>query len=152
MNIVIDAAQYDAKNAYFCDSIRNNIINDGSFIRILYSTNFVTFNGIYLLLQLNDSVTERHFNKLKCCFNTNNHREIIQKIKEIEDSILEKIEIDDKIPQKKIFEQLISGNIKLFSDILPKSNSDFILKISGVWVTRFHYGLTYKFFPTMEIS
>jgi hypothetical protein len=56
MNIFIKPDQYHQNNVCFCDPIRNNIMNEGSFIRILYSPNSFTLNGIYLLLQLNDTV------------------------------------------------------------------------------------------------
>ena len=54
-------------------------------------------------------------------------------------------EINNKIPQYKIHEQLQNGNIKIFTDIGNKQTSSFILKISGIWETQYNYGLTYKF-------
>ena len=118
---------------------------EGNFIRILYSTFNVTLNGIYLFIQLNDITSEKYYNKNKCTFNVNSHRELIEKIKVIEENLLKKIEINDKIPQFKIFEQLINGNIKFFCDTNTKFNNTFILKISGIWETQINYGLTYKF-------
>jgi glutamine synthetase type III len=120
-------------------------MNEGNFIRILYSTNNVTLNGVYLLIQLNDIVSEKYYNKNKCTFSVINHKELIEKIRIIEENLLKKIEINNKIPQFKIHEQLINGNIKFFSDYFSKSNNSFILKISGIWETHTHYGLTYKF-------
>jgi hypothetical protein len=70
---------------------------------------------------------------------------MIDNIKIIEEDILKKYEIKDKIPQFKIYEQLKNGNIKIFSDLTNKTNVSFILKISGIWETQIHYGLTYKF-------
>lgn len=137
--------QYQENNVCFCEPIRNNIMNEGNFIRILYSPRHFTLNGIYLLLQLTDTTTEKHFNKYKCCFSVVAHRYLIEKIKEIEENLLQKINIDDKIPQNKITEQLLLGNIKIFSESVPKSSGEFILKISGIWETKIHYGLTFKF-------
>ena len=51
----------------------------------------------------------------------------------------------NKLPSNKIYEQIKSGYIKLFSDIGNKTNCSFILKISGIWETQTNYGLTYKF-------
>ena len=48
MNIVKNIEQYDENNVYFFDPIKNNIMNDGTFIRILYSTENFMLNGIYL--------------------------------------------------------------------------------------------------------
>jgi len=70
---------------------------------------------------------------------------MIDNIKVIEEDILKKYEIKDKIVQFKIYEQLKNGNIKIFSDITNKTCASFILKISGIWETQTSYGLTYKF-------
>ena len=145
MNIVKRIDQYAEKNIYFCEPIKNNIMNEGNFIRILYSTHQLILNGVYLLITLNDITCEKYYNKYKCNFNVHTHKDIIENIRIIEENILKKIDIKYKIPQYKISEQLKNGNIKLFNDITNKSNSLFILKISGIWETLLNYGLTYKF-------
>jgi len=150
MNIVKKLDQFNESCIYFCDPIKNNIMNDGSFIRILYSNNYVVFNGIYLLIELNNLTVEKYYNKYKCFFNTSIHKEMIDRIYEIEDSILKKINIPNKIAQYKINEQLKNGIIKLYNDFPIKPNTSFILKISGVWETNFNYGLTYKFIKINE--
>ena len=145
MNLVKKIDQYNENNIFFCDPIKNNIMNEGKFIRILYSTFNITLNGIYLLISLNDITSEKYYNKNKCIFNVNTHKELIEKIKIIEENLLKKIEIINKTPQFKIYDQLINGNIKFFCDFFSKSNNFFILKISGIWETQLSYGLTYKF-------
>jgi hypothetical protein len=115
----------------------------------LYSSSIVTLNGIYLLIQFNNTINEKHFNKNKLSFNINNHKELIEKIKIIEENILKKIEVYNKIPQFKIYEQIISGNIKIFYDFYSNNNcnnnNSFVLKISGIWENQHNYGLTFKF-------
>ncbi len=145
MNIVKRIEQYDENNIFFCEPIKNNVINDGSFIRILYSTNNVVFNGIYLLITLNDLTCEKYYSKYKCIFNVSTHKDLINDIKTIEEDILKKYVIEEKIPQFKIYEQLKNGNFKIFTDISNKSVCSFIMKISGIWETQLNYGLTYKF-------
>ena len=120
-------------------------MNDGNFIRIIYSTHNVTLNGIYLLLTLSDISCEKYYTKYRCNFNVVNHRDIIDSLKIIEEELLKKCEIKDKFPQFKINEQLKNGNLKIFTDIGNKSVCSFILKISGIWETQYNYGLTYKF-------
>ena len=143
MNLVKSINQYNEDNIYFCEPIKNNVMNEGKFIRILYSTNNIVLNGIYLLIHINDITCDKYYNKYKCNFNTLHNKDIIDNIKTIEENILRKIEIK-KIPQLKIYEQLRNGNIKLFNEV-NKSFCSFILKISGIWETQFNYGLTYKF-------
>lgn len=145
MNFVKNLNQYNKGNVYFCEPIKNNIMNEGTFIRILYSTHNVVFNGIYLLISFTDVNIDKYYNKYKCSFNINTNREILENIRIIENELLQKIDIKNKIPQYKIFEQLRSGNIKIFCDTIPKNNNQFILKISGIWETQSNYGVTYKF-------
>ena len=146
MNIVKTLDQYDENCIYFCDPIKNNVMNEGNFIRILYSTPTFVLNGIYLLIRLNDIIVEKYYNKYKCIFNVNNHKDIIEDVKAIEDSLLKKINIKNKFPQNKIHDQLKNGNIKIVSDVNPKTyTNSFLLKISGIWETETHYGVTYKF-------
>jgi hypothetical protein len=144
MNLVKSIEQYNNNNLVFCEPIKNNIMNDGHFIRILYSTEIITFNGIYLLINLSDCLCEKFYNKIKCTFNSLIQKELIDKLKLIEEDILNKHKTN-KAPLYKIYEQLSSGFIKVYSDIGNKSNHLFILKISGIWETTTHYGLTYKF-------
>lgn len=145
MNILKRIEQYDDNNLFFCESIKNNIINEGKFIRILYSTNNFVLNGIYLLITLNDVICEKYYTKYKCIFNISSHKNQIDQLKVIEEGILKKMGITEKIPQFKIYEQLKIGNLKLFTDIGNKTVAPFILKISGIWETQYNYGLTYKF-------
>lgn len=145
MNIVKDIDQYDDNNTFFCEPIKNNVMTEGNFIRIIYSTCNIVLNGIYLLIPLNDVLCERYYTKYKCCFNVMRHKDIIDRVKSIEEELLKKINITSKIPQYKIFEQLKNGSLKIFTDVGNKPTCSFILKISGIWETQYEFGLTYKF-------
>ena len=59
MNLVKTFEQYNDTNIFFCDPIKNNIMNESNFIRILYSTNIFTLNGIYLHVTLNDVICDK---------------------------------------------------------------------------------------------
>ena len=146
MNLIININQYDNNCVFFCEPIKNNIMNDGYFIRIIYSTPDFALNGITLLIHLNDVYCEKYYNKYKCTFNVSAHRNIIEQIKAIEEKLLKSSNIKCKVPQYKIYEQLKNGNIKIFSDNIEKMNNNlFMLKISGIWETETQYGVTYKF-------
>ena len=144
MNLVKSIEQYNDKNTFFCEPIKNNIMSEGNFIRILYSTQHFILNGIYLLINLNDITCEKFYSKYKCNFNISVHKEIIDKLKQIEEQLLKKYNTN-KIASYKIYEQLKSGFIKIFTDVGNRSQCSFILKISGIWETQYNYGLTYKF-------
>jgi hypothetical protein len=146
MNIVKRIDQYNNDYVYLCEPIKNNVMNEGNFIRILYSTPLFVMNGISLLVTLYDINIEKYYNKYKCTFNTIQHKELIDCLRNIEEGLLRKCNIKNKIPQYKINEQLKNGNIKLFLDNNDKLiNGNFMLKISGIWETESYYGLTYKF-------
>jgi hypothetical protein len=100
-----------------------------------------------LLINLKDVTCERYYNKYKCIFNTNIHKDLIEDIKIIEENIIQKFKDTSSIkyPEFKIYEQFKNGFIKIFKEIQNKTNHTFILKISGVWETNSSFGLTYKF-------
>jgi len=141
--------QYEDYYIHLCDPIKNNIIPDGNFFRIIYSTHDVTLNGIYLEIELKNVQCEKHYNKYKYSFNVNEHSNIIDKIKNIEESLLNKIKFNKK-PCFKIYEQFINGNIKLFVECQSNKNIRVVLKMSGIWENEYNYGLTYKFINIHE--
>ena len=137
--------QYNEQCVYFCEPIKNNIMNDGNFIRIIYSTSLFVLNGIYIVVSINHNHIDKYYNKFRCSFDINQHKDIIMRLQTIEEGILKKSNIFGKIPQHKIFDQLKNVNIKVFSDSCDKINNSFLLKIAGIWETDTEYGLTYKF-------
>ena len=146
MNIVKNISQYQDDCVYFCEPIKNNVMPDGNFIRILYSNSLFVLNGINLLISLYDITTEKYYNKYKCSFNVSTHKDLIENLRLLEEKILKRCNIKNKIPKYKISEQMRNGNIKLFIEDTDKLTSGkFMLKISGIWETDNQYGLTYKF-------
>jgi len=145
MNIVKNIDQYNEDHVYFLDPIKNNIMNNGNFIRIIYSTSLFVLNGIYINININYTSIDKYYNKYKCSFDINQYRDLIEKLRIIEEGLIKKIGILGKIPQYKIYEQLKNGNIKVFSETSEKIGNTFLLKIAGIWETETEYGLTYKF-------
>lgn len=143
--LVKNIEQYNEDYVYFCEPIKNNIMNEGNFIRIIYSTPLFILNGIYISVNINYLSVDKYYNKFKCSFDINQYKELLDKLYTIEDGLLKKSNIMGKIPQYKIYDQLKNGNIKVFSDTSEKINNMFLLKIAGIWETETEYGLTYKF-------
>jgi hypothetical protein len=143
MNILITPEQYNKDFVYFCDPIKN-VIMDGHFIRILYSNALFTLNGIYLLFSIQYESVDKYFNnKLKYTFNPQSHQGLIQTIRTIEEDLLQKVNIRGKQPVHKMYEQIKYGTIKVFSNT-SSSSGLFSFKIAGIWETSTEYGLTYK--------
>ena len=149
MNIIKTIDQCKMNSIYFCEPIKNNVIVNGSFTRILYSSDIFTMNGIYLMVPLNDIIFEKYYQKYKCVFNSQTNMKTTNKICEIEFNLLQKAGsvIKNKIPQYKIQEQFKNSHIKIVSENTPTTTSatTFLLKISGIWETETQYGVTYKF-------
>ena len=71
---------------YFNEPIQNNIINESRYIRILYSTPNIVFNGIHVLINLSIDNIDRQYNKNILYYNTDKNTQVINSIKETYDS------------------------------------------------------------------
>jgi hypothetical protein len=137
--------KFNSNYIYFNEPIQNTIINESRFIRILYSTPNITFNGINILLKINIDSVDKQYNKNIIYYNVDKNTEVINNIKNIEHTILDKF-CSDKTPTYNLESQVNTGVLKLFSESNDKKkNIDIILKISGLWEDSTSYGITYKF-------
>ena len=143
MNISLNKEDFSIDNVYFNEPIRNSIIENSSFIRVIYSNELMAINGIYIKIDFDNVTKTNDFSKQKINININDNLKIINYIKSIETKILEKINIECKKKIYKINEQLMTGYIKCIID--NKYENSFILKISGIWESENDYGLTFKF-------
>lgn len=149
MIISLDLDKYDNNNIYFCEPLKNTIINGGSFIRLLYSTENIAFNGIHFNITFSKGKYDINNNKLKLYFNFDDYASLINQLIAIEEAILNKYNISFKNKNYKLKEQLLSGSIRIFTEdnTIPIINEykTFILKIAGLWEDNLNYGITYKF-------
>tara|TARA_B100001094_G_scaffold308275_1_gene340740 strand:+ start:665 stop:1105 length:441 start_codon:yes stop_codon:yes gene_type:complete len=126
-----------------CDPIKNTVIEDSKFIRIIFSNNMITTNGIYVNINLLDLKIENSYNnKYKCSFDSHKNYNNLKNIYTIENMILSKFDTN-KIKSFKIRDSIDNGIIKIFNENNRFKN--IILKISGIWENDYEYGLTYKF-------
>jgi hypothetical protein len=131
---------------YFNEPIQNNIMNESRYIRILYSTPNIVFNGIHVLINLTIDNIERQYNKNILYYNIEKNAKAINSLKKIEKIILKKYN-SLKTPSYNLSELLDGGVIRLFTDLMEKKKvMNVILKISGLWEDDETYGVTYKFF------
>ena len=147
-----------------CDAIKNSFVIYNNFYKLLYSNNYLTFNGVFILLKLNYS----YIIKDKIFFDINDNYNIIDKINFIEENILNLLSVK-KEKQLKLKEFMNNGIIKFsYSDYNNINNSNlklnninnsnlklnnlnnnfnienFILKISGIWENKDNIGITFK--------
>ena len=126
MNILLNWKQINNDFIFLNDAIKNSIIENGTFTRLIYSDSYMILNGLYISLEF-DEFTQR---------------EIIDIIIELEKSILFKVDISNKNCQYKIRDYLKHLSSRMGDDF---KLSRYILKISGIWETNIEYGITFKF-------
>jgi hypothetical protein len=119
MNVIIDFNKFNINNIFFYDPIKNNIIDDSNFVRLIYSDQNLILNGLYLQINLDKT------------------QEIHNILETIENEILNKYNVNiEKVNRIKLQLVYIIKYIK---------NNKLILKISGIWENNNKIGLTYKF-------
>ena len=148
MIITEQLKDFTINNVFYLEPIKNTVIDNSSFIRIIYSNQLCTFNGIYLYIGFNDVLLQTNNNKVKYSIKQKNNMEIITALKTLECEILDNISIN-KRKVYKLYEQLQNGIIKIINNNYTLCNetnyNNYILKISGIWESGDEYGLTYKF-------
>ena len=133
MNLVLDVTEISDNNIFFYDSVKNTVMNDSSFIRIIYSNRDIVLNGIYIKL----NIDKDELNKIS----TN---ELLNKFDNLEKKILNHYK-NEKSQINKLREQ-VNYNINKINNINAKDcTNNYLLKISGIWETDNSIGLTYKF-------
>lgn len=139
---------FTINNVFYLEPIKNTVIDNSSFIRIIYSNKLCSFNGIYLYIAFNDVLLQTNNNKVKYSIKPKNNTDIITSLKNLECDLLDNIGIH-KRKVYKLQEQLHNGIIKIINNNYTLCNetnyNNYILKISGIWESGDEYGLTYKF-------
>lgn len=137
MNIGLSVKDLHVNDIFFLEPVKNIIINNSNFIRIIYSNELFTLNGIYLLCNIDL--------KNKC----NNYGLLIY-IQSLEYDILNKYS-NNKIKNYKIREYFNTNFLPSYRETqsLKESNDinkeNYTLKISGIWEANNIIGLTFKF-------
>ena len=145
---------FNPHNIIISEKTRNNVMVGSDFHRLIFSDEYCSTNGIFIHFSLTNITVEKYFNKIKCCFESNQQNNItISSIKSIEKMILNKFKnIQNRTISCRIQEQLQNGFIKLYGDDNIKyghqKRINFLLKISGIWVSNQSndFGLTFRFF------
>jgi hypothetical protein len=155
MNIIIEKKDFNKDYVFFQNSVKNTVMQDSNFTRIIYSNVLFILNSIVFTLELNMIHYEQYFNKYKYFFNCcseKNSREI-EKISEIEKQILSRINFPGKNPSYKIKQQLSSGNIKFYTESIRNNlEQNIYIKLSGIWETEYEYGISFKFIDSSHFS
>ena len=138
---------------------RQNIIMEGTFTKIIYSTDNIVMNGIYLLIPFNEYIYDKSYSRIALKNNKNN-KECIDFITDYEHYILsyfKHINNCKKTQQCLLKEQLNSFSFKIYKENNTDNTDnnyikgDIVLKISGIWENKTDFGLTYKILETFHV-
>lgn len=166
MNIAFDINQVSIQNVYILDQ-KKNIIMDGQFTKIIYSNEWFTMNGIYLLFPIDNFINELVLGKNSIRFQpyTKSNLSLIQRVSLFETDILELYKKNTHCLKKIsniVARQMYSGTMKITKEYYIENNQPmkhndhiehneqnnstgkYMIKISGVWENNDEIGLTYK--------
>ncbi len=146
MIISIPIQDFNKECIYFGDYIKNIVIQNSFFIRLFYSTEHLTINGIYITFPIAiESIEKSYNNRIMCYYKQDENRKVFEKIMEMEEDIIKKINITNKTPEFSIRKLFLNNHIKIYDQRKDYGKTVlFNCKISGIWDNGEHYGLTFK--------
>lgn len=116
----------EISNIVIMPPIKNNIIDNGVFYKLLYTNQYFIMNGLYIYI--------REIRDIYDIVETNN------KLSHIEDYILSKIpNISNKEYSFKV------------NDFIQKIHYPSLIKMSGIWENSSTIGISYKIYPMNRI-
>ena len=156
MNIIVDINRISINNVFFLDTKRN-IIMDGIFTKLVYSNEWFTMNGLYVLFPIEVLSIEKNINKYTLKLNPyhSTNYPYVQEFAKLEYRIIEYYKNINQCNRKisnLLSSQIHSGSMKLYRDSNYENNKkkQYIIKISGVWETQEEVGITYKLIEANE--
>ena len=127
MNIVQKIDEFSTNDIILCEPIKNTIMDNSNFIRIIISNKNIIINGIYLYFNIKaknycektptySSFDKQKFKKMLFLISNDSNREVIDKLKTIEKQILLKTNNVHKKKSLKLGNNLDEGIIKVFKE------------------------------------
>lgn len=155
MNLLLNPNTISMSNSFLLDT-KNNIIMDGTFTKLVYSTAEFTMNGIHLIFPIRITQTTRVPNKNLMLFDIEYNKDTIRKFIEIERDLLQLY--SSHFPQSRaknhthtLKSQMMKGAIKYYHSMheYGHHNRQFYIVISGIWENAVEIGITYKIIEHM---
>jgi hypothetical protein len=159
MNLLLYTKDFIVSNIYFLDK-KTNMIMDGIFTKFVYSTQFMTMNGVYIDFPLKNVIINKIQSKNILQMDMIQNRTNIQKMIDIEKQILQyyvqhfaslhqsysnsKLPIQNKTIVYSLKNQLQTGYIKYYKEYDSYNSELFYIKISGIWENQYEIGITFK--------
>ena len=145
MNIVQKINEFSTNDIILCEPIKNTIMDNSNFIRILISNKDIIINGIYLYLNIKaknyyekyptyNGFDKHKYKKMLFLISNDDNQEVIDKLKNIEKQILLKTNNIHKNRTLKLGNNLDEGVIKVFRESESNNentNKSFFKKIAN---------------------
>jgi len=160
MSFLISPCSFDSIHLHFGPTVRNND-SDGNFSRIIYSTKHISFNGVGIMVDLEDVIQDCHYKKTFIRFDPHApaNATMVSQLQTIETEILEKYvgHVAGGETMRCVYslaEQLNGGCIKAYTndgsgddplDDRAPPIKQVMLKICGVLETKGECGVLCKF-------
>ena len=138
LTIAIPIDKINTQHIIYKEIIKNKILNNSTFCKLLYSNENCSINGIPIFVNI---VNHNQHTKYKFYIHKYANTECIKEINVLEHQILKNYSCNKK-PIYKIKDTLHKGVLKINTERPISPN--FIIKITGIWETEQEYGLTYR--------
>lgn len=153
MNIVQRIEEFSTNDIILCEPIKNTIMDNSNFIRILISNKDIIINGIYLFLDITakkyydktptySSFDKHKYKKMLFLISSENNREVIEKLKTIEKQILLKTNNIHKNKSLKLGNNLDEGIIKVFKESqyeMEDTNKSIVKQANNIVEKKYFY-------------
>ena len=83
MNLIISDDQFKKHYLIINEAVPNTVIENSKFNRIIYSTEFMSLNGIFISCKIKCTRITKYFYKFKCCYNIKDNLPVIDRLKQI---------------------------------------------------------------------
>jgi hypothetical protein len=141
MNAIHKINETDTNNVFFLDK-KKNIIMDGFFTKILYSSPNYSILGLFFDFAIQGKLSNNKF----FGFDINSNADKIAMYIEMEKQLLKNYKLVNQISKNSVHilkSHLSQGYLKVFTKKEIR-NKRYVLKVSGIWETQTEVGITYK--------
>ena len=149
MILLLQTQNFALPNITFLEK-KINMIMDGFFVKLYYSDECMTMNGIYIEIPITNLPISSFQPKNVLHFDININKELINKLSIIEKQLIQYymffFGISNKTPIYSLKQQLQNGCIKYYTHLrrMDRESSIYYIKISGIWENSHEIGITFK--------
>lgn len=123
MKLIIKPEDLFNNNICIGDKFKNNISGYSNFYPLYLTTSYFTLNNLTFEFTIYDYTIDVYFSKYKISFDNEKNKKFILDVKSIENYIMSKINVQNKIPDFKLSDQITSNTFKLSTHTVFKTDN-----------------------------